>query len=93
MVNAALRGVAASWQWQPPAGVVDDWAGWSAFQETFRKRYTFVEWETMVRARQQLMGESAAQYALGKATLRRYCPHQMNEAEFVPYLINGIRHH
>ncbi len=94
MVNAALRGVAASWQWQPPAGVVDDWAGWSAaFRDTFRKRYTFVEWEAMVKARQQLVGESAAQYALSKATLRQYCPHQMNEAEFVPYLINGIRHH
>ena len=47
----------------------------------------------MVRARQQLMGESAAQYALDKATLRRYCPHQTNEAEFISYLINGIRHH
>ena len=94
MVNAALRDVAAAWQWQPPANVVDDWAGWSAaFRETFRKRYTFVEWETMVKSRQQLVGESAAQYALAKATLRQYCPHQMNEAEFVPYLINGIRHH
>ena len=28
MVNAALRGVAASWQWHPPAGVANDWAGW-----------------------------------------------------------------
>ncbi len=93
-MNAALRGAAASWQWQPPAGVADDWAGWSAaFRETFRKRYTFVEWESMVKTRQQLVGESAAQYALSKATLRQYCPHQMNEAEFVPYLINGIRHH
>ena len=91
MVNAALRDVAAAWQWQPPANVVDDWAGWSAaFLETFRKRYTFIEWETMVKAKQQLVGESAAQYALAKAALR---PHQMNEAEFVPYLINGIRHH
>jgi hypothetical protein len=94
MVNAALRGVAASWQWQPPVGAVDNWAGWSAaFRDTFRKRHTFTEWETMVKAKQQLVGESAAQYALSKATLRQYCPHQMNEAEFVPYLINGIRHH
>ncbi|KZS04739.1 Uncharacterized protein APZ42_032245 [Daphnia magna] len=94
MVNAALRGVAASWQWQPPAGTVDDWAGWSAaFRDTFRKRYTFIEWETMVKARQQMVGESAAQYALSKATLRQYCPHQMSEAGFVPYLIHGIRHH
>ena len=94
MVNAALRGVAASWQWVPPANVADDWAGWSAaFRETFRKRYTFIEWETMVKARQQPVGESAAQYALAKAVLRQYCPHPMNEAEFVLYLINGIRHH
>ena len=94
MANAALRGVAASWQWVQPANVADDWAGWSAaFRETFRKRYTFVEWEAMVKARQQLVGESAAQYALAKATLRQYCPHQMNESEFVPYLVNGIRHH
>ncbi|KAI9553758.1 hypothetical protein GHT06_019016 [Daphnia sinensis] len=94
MANAALRGVAANWQWQPLAGVADDWAGWSAaFRETFRKRYTFVEWENMVKTRHQLVGESATQYALSKSTLRRYCPHQMNEEEFVPYLINGIRHH
>ena len=94
MANAALRGVAASWQWVQPANVADDWAGWSAaFRETFRKRYTFVEWEAMVKARQQLVGESAAQYALAKATLHQYCPHQMNEAGFVPYLVNGIRHH
>lgn len=46
-----------------------------------------------MKAKQQLVGESAAQYALSKATLRQYYPHQMNEAEFVPYLINGIRHH
>ena len=53
MVNAALRDVAAAWQWQPPANVVDDWAGWSAaFLETFRKRYTFIEWETTVKTEQ-----------------------------------------
>ena len=61
MANAALRGVAAAWQWVPPVNVANDWAGWSvAFRETFRKRYTFVEWETMVKARQQLVGDSAA---------------------------------
>lgn len=93
MVNAALRWVAANWQWQPPTVVADDWAKWSAaFREAFRKRYTFVEWENMVKARHQLVSESATQYALFKSTLRQYCPHQMNEEEFVPYLINGIRH-
>ncbi|KZS13011.1 Uncharacterized protein APZ42_021947 [Daphnia magna] len=93
MVNAALRWVAANWQWQPPTVVADDLAKWSAaFREAFRKRYTFVEWENMVKARHQLVSESATQYALFKSTLRQYCPHQMNEEEFVPYLINGIRH-
>lgn len=46
----------------------------------------------MVKSRVQLENETVPQYALMKAKLRRHYPYPMTEADFIPHLIQGIRH-
>lgn len=93
LAKGALRETAAEWRWLHEAEVPRDWIGWSiALCAAFRKRYTFAEWEKMVTRRVQLENETGPQYALIKAKLRRHCPYPMTEADFIPYLIQGIRH-
>jgi hypothetical protein len=54
--------------------------------------YTFADWENMVTRRVQSNNETGPQYALMKAKLCRHYPFPMTETEFIPYLIQGIRH-
>lgn len=79
--------------WLHDAEVPQDLVGWSsALFSAFQKRYTFGEWEDIIRRRVQLKDESEPQYALTKAKLRRHCPYPMSETDLIPYLIQGIRH-
>lgn len=91
--KGALREIAAEWRWLHDAEVPQDWVGWStALCSTFRKRYTFAEWKSMVTSRVQLKDETEPQYTLTKDKLRRHCPYRMTESDFIPYLIQGIWH-
>lgn len=94
LAKGALRGIAAEWRWQHDLRLEwtpTDWNGWStALCTAFRKRYSFAEWEKLVTAHVQRKDESAPQYALSKAKLRRHCPYQITEADFIPYLIQWI---
>jgi hypothetical protein len=93
LAKGALREIASEWRWLHDAEAPRNWEGWSAaLCAAFRKRYTFGEWEKMVTAKVQQTNETGPQYALAKAKLRRHCPYPMTEADFVPYLIQGIRH-
>ncbi|EFX76631.1 hypothetical protein DAPPUDRAFT_106898 [Daphnia pulex] len=78
LARGALRESAAEWRWLHEADVPRDWAGWStALCAAFRKLYTFVEWENMVKRRVQLENETGQQYALMKTKLFRHCPYPM----------------
>lgn len=93
LAKGALREVACEWRWLHDAEAPRDWIGWSnSLCDAFRRRYTFGEWESMVTTRVQLQDESGPQYALNKAKLRRHCPYPMSEADFIPFLVQGIRH-
>ena len=93
LAKGALREIASEWRWLHDAEAPPNWEGWSAaLCAAFRKRYTFGEWEKMVTAKVQQTNETGPQYALTKAKLRRHCPYPMTEADFVPYLVQGIRH-
>ena len=85
-----LTGVAAHWHDQS-GHLLLEWAPWIAqLRATFEPRLTLAEWCLLVENRRQLPGESGAQYALEKARLCRRCPHQLAEADIVPYLVRGV---
>lgn len=91
MARAALRGAAS--HWEPDAAMNVDWAAWSmALVSAFRKKYTLHEWFNLIMGRKQRENESAAQYAIETKKLLLFCPHPMEEREFVKYVIQGIRH-
>ena len=91
VAKAALRGAAA--RWEPDPGVDADWVQWSnALAIAFRKKYTLQEWFNLVKATKQQENQPAAQYAIQTKKLLQFCPHPMEEREFVKYVIQGIRH-
>jgi hypothetical protein len=93
LAKGALREIASEWRWLHDAEAPRNWEGWSAaLCAAFCKRYTFGEWEKMVTAKVQQSNETGPQYALTKAKMRRHCPYPMTETDFVPYLVQGIRH-
>lgn len=91
MAKASLRGAAA--RWEPGPNANDNWEDWSAaLLNAFRKKYTLQEWFKLVTSRKQCENEPAAQYAIETKKLLQFCPHPIEEREFVKYVIQGIRY-
>jgi hypothetical protein len=89
---AVRRLTGTAQQWQIQAGYMqNNWFLWSAaFVDSFSQRLSFTEWNRMVEARRQRLGETGMEYALDKLQLCRLSPVQLDDRQIIAFLINGL---
>ena len=85
-----LTGTALAWHHQT-GHTLELWNDWLAgLRLLFQPRLSLTEWCLLVEGRRHIPGEHSAQYAMEKAKLCRLCPHPLNEADIVTYLVRGL---